>query len=190
MKENEKPLSAEEAKVEERIWSFLSLYGIEKKDKRIVPLDETKAGFMIFIDLCKYIAEQCAEKDKQLADNDIVIKDLLDTIKAKDKEAYKYQELYEDFSSEVDELQLERRNLEAKYEALKQKADKLYTACALPNPWPIHDVLKCLSDAADKLLHRYNYDGAKHEEILICVNRGNELSNDILEAITNYEEQE
>lgn len=69
------------------------------------------------------------------------------------------------FEKECDELK-------QKLSSDKEKYDKIL---GLSNTWPLKDVLGKLTDAADKLLHRYNYDGHYHEEIHICLDRGKEI---------------
>lgn len=41
--------------------------------------------------------------------------------------------------------------------------------------WNTHDVIEKLCEATDILLHKKDYDGHGHEEILICLQRGREL---------------
>lgn len=41
--------------------------------------------------------------------------------------------------------------------------------------WNTHDVIAKLCEATDILLHKKDYDGHGHEEILICLERGREL---------------
>jgi len=49
----------------------------------------------------------------------------------------------------------------------------------LYNPWPTKDVLEKLIWATEYLLHDKSYDGHNHEELQICVNRGNEILNQL-----------
>ncbi len=43
------------------------------------------------------------------------------------------------------------------------------------NTWPLVDILKKLTDAADILLHKKDYDGGDWEEIETCYKRGKEI---------------
>lgn len=43
------------------------------------------------------------------------------------------------------------------------------------NPFPLHDVLKRLVDAAEYLLHKQDYDGPDYEEIGTCVKRAKDI---------------
>jgi hypothetical protein len=43
------------------------------------------------------------------------------------------------------------------------------------NPWPLVDVLKKLVEASNILLNKHDHDGQGHEEIRLCVERGNEI---------------
>lgn len=41
--------------------------------------------------------------------------------------------------------------------------------------WPIMDVLAKLTEAADLFLGSWNYDGHRHEELIVCVERAKAL---------------
>ncbi len=65
--------------------------------------------------------------------------------------------------------------LTTKERAVKLAENTKTELLQLDNPWPLIDVLDKLQDSADKLLHKYNYDGAGHEEVLLCLNRAKEI---------------
>ncbi len=44
-----------------------------------------------------------------------------------------------------------------------------------PEPWDLVNVINVLTNASEKLLNRFNYDGDKWEEILQCTKRGKEI---------------
>lgn len=66
---------------------------------------------------------------------------------------------------DVRRLENELRESKAEVERLK----------GCDNAWPLQDVLTKLVDASDYLLHRKDYDGHGHEELLHCVKRGKEI---------------
>lgn len=45
------------------------------------------------------------------------------------------------------------------------EAERLRDSLGMTSPWPVHDVLFVLADAADRLLIEHNHDGHGHEEI-------------------------
>ncbi len=52
----------------------------------------------------------------------------------------------------------------------------------IDNPWPLHDVLKRLSDAAEYLLNKKDYDGPDYEEIQTSSKRAKE----IMQALSSF----
>ncbi len=60
---------------------------------------------------------------------------------------------------------LEKENKELKIDIL-----------GVQNPWSLRDVLKELIRASNILLHDYDHDGLRHEEIRLCVDRAKEIT--------------
>ena len=55
--------------------------------------------------------------------------------------------------------------------AATEAVPMLLGALEIDQPWPVADVLEKLAEAADILLHEYNYDGTGWEIISGCVER-------------------
>lgn len=56
---------------------------------------------------------------------------------------------------------------------------RIREALGLDTPWPIEEVLRELSQAAEKLLGRYQYDGHGHEKIRIAQNKAARICSSI-----------